>query len=177
MHTHPRPRLYLDVDGVLNAVKPRFDDVQTVVVTEDHGAGYQTQYQIAWSPTVVRGLEALREDFDLELTWLTTWLGSKTMIDDLVAAVGGLAGGRSLVMPPRRLSGHITADWKRDLLTADLHSHPTPYVWADDVEVLIHSAFVKDAFPSVESLYIAPLSEHGLTREHLAEIRTFLEDL
>ena len=121
MSKHLRPRLYLDVDGVLNAEAPLFDDVQTVVVTEDHGAGYQTQYQITWSPTVVLGLEALREDFDLELTWLTTWLGSKTMIDDFVVAVGRLTGGRSLVMPPRRLSGYISADWKREAILAFLN--------------------------------------------------------
>ncbi len=175
MSTHPRPRLYLDVDGVLNAEAPRFDDVQTVVVTVDHGAGYQTQYQITWSPTVVRGLEALREDFDLELTWLTTWLGSKTMIDDLVAAVGGLTGGRRLVMPPRKLSGYISADWKREAILADLARDPVPYIWADDVELPLHGVFVRAAFPSMKFLHIAPLPENGLTREHLAEIRTFLE--
>ena len=146
-------------------------------MTEDHGVGYQTQYQITWSPTVVRGLEALREDFDLELTWLTTWLGSKTMLDDLVAAVGGLASGRRLVMPPRKLSGYISADWKREAILADLARDPVPYIWADDVEVPLHGVFVRAAFPSVKFLHIAPLPEHGLTREHLAEIRTFLEDL
>ena len=52
-----------------------------------------------------------------------------------------------------------------------------PYIWADDVEVPLHGVFVRAAFRSVESLQIAPLPEHGLTREHLVEIRTFLEDL
>jgi hypothetical protein len=176
-HPSPRPRLYLDVDGVLNAEVPLFDDVQTVAVTEDHGAGYRTEYQITWSPTVVRSLEAMRQDFDLELVWLTTWLESKTLIDQLTAAVGGLAGGRRLVMPPRKLGGFISASWKRDALLADLKRDPATYVWADDVEVVIHGPFVKAGFPAVESLHVAPSDEHGLTAEHLVEIRTFLEGL
>ena len=174
MSSSPRPRLYLDIDGTFLAETPLFEDVETAVVTDLHGAGYQTQYQISWSPTVVRGVKALLEDFDLELVWLTTWLGSKTMIDDLVAVVGGLAGGRRLVMLPRKLGGFISAAWKRDALLADLKEDPATYVWADDAEVLIHSAFVKAALPTVESLHVAPITEWGLTAEHLAGIRTFL---
>jgi hypothetical protein len=177
MSTHPRPRLYLDVDGTLQAEIPPWDEVKTAIVVDDHGAGYQTPYQITWSPTLVSGLEALREDFDGELVWLTTWLGSKTMLDQLTAAVGGLASGRRLIMPPRKISGFISADWKRNALLTDLRRDPATYVWADDVEVVIHGPFVKAAFPTVESLHVAPSAEHGLTAEHLVEIRTFLETL
>ena len=174
--THQRPRLFLDVDGVLNAESPASEDVKTATVNENHGAAYVSTYLITFSPTVVAGIEALRAEFGLELFWLSTWLSGEGMLDQLTAVLGGLRGGRRLAMPRRKLGGYLPQTWKRELLLADIAREPAPFIWVDDVEVPLHGEFVHAAFET-PSLVIAPNPAIGLTAEHLSAMRSFLEGL
>lgn len=176
MSKKPRPRLFLDLDGVVNSPAPGWDDVVIFTVSDSYGSGYIIRYTVTVARALVAAIDRLRDDFDLELVILSTWLENPEMIDQLTAAVGGLAGGRLLSIPARNRGGYVSATWKLDALIADLADGPVPFIWADDNEVPIHGAFVATAL-DVPSLLIAPDQKIGLARAHLAAMRTFLEGL
>ena len=171
-----RPRLFLDIDGVINARQPQWPSTTTFTVTDNQGAGYAIDYTITVAPAMVAEIDQLRADHDVELVILSTWLENLAMIGDLTRALGALRGGRLLSIPLPKLSGWRSPVWKRDALLRDLDRDPVPYIWADDEEVVAHGAFVKSAF-EIPSLMITPDPERGLTRGHLAAMRAFLEDL
>lgn len=65
--------------------------------------------------------------------------------------------------------------WKVNLLRRILREAPRPFVWADDVEVVAHGRAIAEEFSELPQLQIAPDGERGLTRQHLADMRVFLE--
>ena len=172
----PRPRLFLDIDGVINARQPSWPSTTTFIISDHRGAGYVVKYPITVAPAMVAEIDQLRADFDLELTIVSTWLENPAMVSDLTKALGALHRPRLLTAPLPKLSGWRSPVWKRDALLRDLDRDPVPYIWADDEEVVAHGAFVKSAF-EIPSLMITPDPERGLTRGHLAAMRAFLEDL
>ena len=172
----PRPRLFLDIDGVVNAPRPGWPETTTFTVSDHRGAGYVINYSITVAPAMVAEIDRLRADHDLELVILSTWLENPAMVADLTRALGALRGGRLLTAPRPKLSGWRPPTWKRDAVLGDLDRKPGPFIWADDEEVAAHGPIVKAAL-QLPSLMIAPDPARGLTRAHLAAVRTFLEGL
>jgi hypothetical protein len=84
-----KPRLFLDVDGVLNPIifdrtpHPAWTDWQT---------GRASRFRIVWSPSVVRFLRRIGDDVDV--VWLTSW-GDDA--DEHLAPSWGCPIGRSQV--------------------------------------------------------------------------------
>ena len=172
----PRPRLFLDIDGVINAPHPPWSETTTFTVTDNQGAGYAVNYTVTVAPAMVAEIDQLRADHDVELVILSSWLENSAMIFDLAMALDALHGPRLLTIPPRKLSGWRSPTWKRNAILGDLGDlgDPVPYIWVDDEEVSAHGAFVKAAV-EVPSLMIAPDPNYGLTPGHLEAIRAFLE--
>jgi hypothetical protein len=171
----PRIRLYLDVDGVLNAGHPRWGDAVTVTVVATRD-GQRIGQRVTYSPSLILELTLLAEEFDIEIVWLTTWLVDHS-VRDLTIAMNGLTGGRSLIAPRRDgRHGELPADWKRAAILEDLAREPGPFIWADDDEVPVHGSFVAAAF-QVPSLLLAPVFEFGLQRSDVNAIRRFTEGL
>ena len=67
-------RLYLDIDGVINADAPMWGDTVVVQVTENYGAGYKVRHKVTYSPGLIAAIDSLRVEFDVELVILSTWL-------------------------------------------------------------------------------------------------------
>lgn len=121
--TKTRVRLYLDVDGVLNAwyADHRWGDI---------AEGVADRFTIKWSPTMVAALAAL----DVELVWLTTWRNeAQNIIEPLLGLTPHWFHEPSRVLHP--LSGETTfpsMNWKFAALMVEQEENPCKFVWMDD---------------------------------------------
>jgi hypothetical protein len=125
----PPPVLLLDVDGVLNAVRPD--------LPEGWRRGTFNGYVLSWDPTVVARLREWHESGRVELQWLTTWT---QLADRLLAEPMGLPRGlrthdRDDVLPTGfggRLVGR-SGWWKLAAARAVAEAEPDRrIVWIDD---------------------------------------------
>ena len=173
----PRPRLFIDIDGVVNAPRPPWPSTTTFTIRDHRGAGYVINYTITVATAMVAEIDQLRADFDLELVIVSTWLENSAMIYDLAKALGALHRPRLLAIPPRKLGGYRSSLWKREAVLEDLSQNPpSAFVWIDDDETPVHGDFVRQAV-DLPSLMIGPDPEHGLTPGDLVAMRKFLEGL
>ena len=170
-----KARLYLDFDGVLNAKQPQHDDVAEFHIPIEGSANLAPVNHIVYSPHVVRELERFREQYGLELVWLTTWNESDHVLK-LSPYLGGLADGR--VLPAKLHTAQVgkrewTA-WKGAAIVADQDASPSPFVWIDDNAHQFHGEFVQNQV-NVDTIFITPNSSWGLTTENLNAIESFLQ--
>lgn len=161
-----KPRLLLDVDGVLNAVP--FDSRSRRNPWPDYQRSRVNGFTIWWSPSMVARLVALSER--VEVLWLTTW-------EDLAP----LHIAPALGLPAWDLAGRdpnvheVTGWWKfdvaRDLYERDLR----PFIWIDDDFAFWRPANEwMEGLPRGVGVAIAPTSEYGITPTHLDLIEAFL---
>ncbi|WP_158253365.1 HAD domain-containing protein [Cryobacterium sp. N19] len=174
-----RPRLYLDVDGCLCPFRnpdPAWGAVKRTEVTLNYGGGMAAKYKLIWAPPLIVALEALREEFGLELVWLTTWNELDAARDKLVPRFQGLAGGRVLEFTPGPLKpGEARGYWKAQRLLEDQASDPGPFIWIDDAEVELHGWKVLAATVGTPSLLIPPNSMVGLRVDEVERMRVWLQ--
>jgi hypothetical protein len=182
-----KARLYLDVDGVLNADHPQFnlfgatdspDANKKFVINVKAGGGLVNSYPMTFSPVVVKQLDAFRDLYKVELVWLSTWNENLEVLR-LPAKFGGLEGGRVLHGVIDRYSKTTRAwtKWKADALLSDQKGDNLPFVWVDDEAVDCHASTVDKALPDVSKLFLAPRAYHGLTTTNLDTIEDFLKTL
>lgn len=163
-------RIYLDVDGVLNAFgrgdpDPEvWDDYRTVRVDAGHGR----TFPITYSPTVVDAVWEWQES-GADVRWLTTWghwanadLSTKLGLPNLI--VSG--------EPPFREKQW----WKYEIVRGAHEASPVSFVWIDDD---LGGQADDGASEWVQSLNgqglgIRPDSRKGLTRRLLGEVNEFL---
>lgn len=156
------PVLLLDVDGVVNAMRPPWDDVER---TKCHGL------TIRWAPAAVDRLRAMHDAGLVEVRWCTTWCG----FPDQLAALGDVLGLDLMSAFGRRPASKTWGDLKVEAAIAVL-AEGRQLVWVDDGEVDAG----RRLFPAVaegeadgRALLVQPESLHGLTSEHLDEIEAF----
>lgn len=78
MDTLP-PVLLLDVDGVLLADRPPWNDKDQVAVI----AVGDERYQVRWSPQCVDALFTLAQEGRVEIRWCTTWCPHAHLLEQL----------------------------------------------------------------------------------------------
>jgi len=172
----PGPVLFLDVDGVLNAISSKPDrqvwpDWQQADVTNRIGT-----FPIAWSPSVTRRIASWIERRLVTVVWLTTWL------DDASGALRETIGlpacavlGSHLADDPGLPSGSVGLGWwKADLVEEYLAANPgAPFVWLeDDLQVMRPLQARLNA--EHDCLLIAPPSHIGLTPKHLQRVEDWM---
>jgi hypothetical protein len=173
----PKPRLYLDLDGVVNAPHPPWPETTTFTVSDHRGGDYVTTYSITVAPEMVAAIDELRADHDTELVILSTWLENPAMIGQLSTSLDALHHPRLLTIPKRKFGGYRSSLWKREALVGDLENDPpSAFVWIDDDETPVHGDFVRQAY-DLPALMIGPDPEHGITPDDLVSMRRFLEGL
>jgi len=145
-----RPRLYLDVDGVIIAKASPFETVRL----PDFGGDY--------APEVVRRLGAT----GLDLVWLTT---QENEALELAERIDGLRDGRVLELD--RQAGSQIA-WKLRALIGDQADSPSPFVWVDDLITPKARRVVAERL-SVPSLVVQTAGKIGLNEPQLASIEQF----
>ena len=172
-----RPRLFLDIDGVINAPNPPWPSTTTFTISDHRGSGYVVNYPITVAPAMVAEIDRLRADFDLDLVIVSTWLENPAMVSDLTTVLGALHNPRLLTIPPRKLGGYRSSLWKRTAVLEDLQQdQPSAFIWIDDDELPVHGDFVRRAY-DLPALMIGPDPEHGITPGDLVSMRRFLEGL
>jgi hypothetical protein len=118
-------RLYLDVDGVINAQMPfGWGRLQRQHVVAD-----ESTYRIRWAPRMVEALGAL----DLEIVWLTSWRQWGPL--SIAPAIGLGADSRVLHPngdPDAKTPQDNSIYWKIEQLEADQSASPSRFIWVDD---------------------------------------------
>ena len=159
-----KARLYLDVDGVVNAWHA--DRSWGDMSEGDAGPSGGGVFTIKWSPTMIEELKAL----DLEIVWLTTW---RDYAEPLIGGLTGVGVGSRHIDP---LDGYTTFPsimWKTRALIQDQIDNPMPFVWADDEINLRQINVAKEH----GSLALVIDENRGITPEHIQQIKAFLDSL
>lgn len=180
-------RLYLDVDGVLNALAPHKkwgEDIfkngraearhdffgNAVALEEDSWGGLRDHpsFPMRWSEGLIDALNEL----DVELVWLTTWR------QDAPGSVAPLMGIKHEGRVLHPLSGETTfpsIGWKFDALMKDLEENTVDaFIWADDeiydLPGVAHYALaaLNEDIPHV---LVAPDSTFGITPEDVSKMQ------
>lgn len=165
----PLARVFIDVDGVINAVcDPRlpFPDCwspDTWATSDANG------FTITWSTGVAQALRTLFTTPRLEVIWLTTWTeDARTKIAPLLE----LADAPALPQPFREKNGW----WKLEHVRRLRAEEPTvPFIWVDDDIAWDQEArdFLA-GLPEDTFLAVSPKTEVGLTPFQLEKIQSAL---
>lgn len=151
-----KTRLYLDVDGVINAQMPfGWGRLQN-----GHAAGYK----IRWAPRMVEALAEL----DVDLCWATTWKQhAATEIGPLISFG---EGARHLIeiANPYGDSYGWSIDWKFPAVIDDQYWKPSPFIWLDDEIEQKHI----DQFPHALVLPINPRT--GISPKDVEQMREYV---
>lgn len=168
--TAPPPVLLLDVDGVLNAVRPD--------LPEGWQRGRFNGYVLSWDPAVVARLRGLHESGRVELQWLTTWT---ELADRLLAAPLGLPRGlrtHSRELLPTGYGGAlggVAGWWKLAAAQAVAEAEPgRRIVWIDD-DLADQADDTREWLAANgQVLVVAPHYVRGLTHGELDRIESWL---
>lgn len=157
-----KPRLFLDVDGVLNGdalKKPAWGDWR-------RDTAYN--FPIWWSPTLANVIKAWSEE-SAEVLWLTTW---ESAAQEHIAPLMGfphweLAGGS--------YEENAREWWKFTLVKNLWETDHRPFVWIDDDINDYHVA--KEWLLSLDrtqAIGVCPRSSRGLSPSGVVTISEFL---
>jgi hypothetical protein len=166
--------MYLDFDGVFNAPEPPYDDIKTFTVNVKDSVHLREVSTITFSPAVVEHIEVIRERFDVELVWLTSWNDDNHILA-VAPFMAGLDKGRVLKAKLNHdaNNSHDWTIWKAEAILADQMEHPTPFVWVDDNAPRYHGLRVMSELNKVMKKIIIPDSKTGLTQTDLDDIERF----
>lgn len=172
-----KPYLFLDVDGVLNALdglnQGDWDDFKKVKVEAPLGGVYGIggyKFTLRISKTMCAALAAL----DVDIHWATTWehlandsLWRHTGLNDYPVACRMTTG---------MTHGLLTGDevwWKFVEIHRMVEADPRPVIWLDDEAI---PPFAEERFDTlgVPHLLIRPEEKVGLTQDHLRRCREFV---
>lgn len=165
--------IYLDVDGVLNAVCP--DTPQTWGWGESECVTVKG-FPIRYSPKMVDRFNALAARDDVQVHWLTTWLRDAP---EMLCRKIGLDGcgwpvlGAAEWAAPRKMSDYSW--WKLPAARAHFLSNGNRAVWIDDD--LTDFAAQEWAAPHVADgtlLLVTPLTHRGLTLAEFDAIEAWI---
>ncbi|WP_040339805.1 HAD domain-containing protein [Candidatus Blastococcus massiliensis] len=166
----PPPVLLLDVDGVLNAVRPD--------LPEGWQRGRFNGYVLSWDPSVIARLREWHETGRVELQWLTTWT---SMADRLLAEPMGLPRGLRTHDRDELPTGYrgdrrgISGWWKLAAARAVAEAEPDRrIVWIDD-DLAEQAADTSEWLATNgQVLVVAPAFSTGLTHDELDRVEAWL---
>jgi len=166
--------LYLDFDGVLNAVEPQHDKVENFVIKIENSLNFLPETFIVYSPNVVETLERLREQYKMELVWLTTWNENNTVLR-LAEHLKGLDHGRVLPanLHTAKVGKREWTQWKAEAILEDQKASERPFIWVDDNAHKYWGEAVNEG-TEASSLFVTPNSTWGLTKNNLDKMEQFL---
>jgi hypothetical protein len=162
-----RARLYLDLDGVINAQMPPWPDTMNGIATaEGHG------YKIRWAPALIEEINAL----DVDLWYATTWR------HHAVESFGPLVGLREATgiihpeLDPRAQTTFPSIHWKIPAIIQHQKESPSPFIHIDD-EVGDVPGWRENAFDLYGGIALSPPSHLGITQKQIAVVKQYLESL
>lgn len=151
-------RLYLDVDGVINASMPIGWGK-----TRDGQAG---GYTIRWAPALLNALV----DLGVEIVWTTTW--QEHAVTKLAPLLGFGSEFRYLSPPTQFVDWPWPSiEWKNAAIILDQAAHPEPFIWVDDE---LHPPYVAHDVEGGLLIGVSPYT--GIRPQDVARMRKFVED-
>lgn len=174
----PRPVLFLDVDGVINAIGPKAHHGDFERVGVPHGG---RTWPIHYRPTIIDRLNALHRTGVVEIVWLTTW-GSGAVTG--IAPAVGLDRFDALPAPadlPEVADGTWSEYpnqrwWKLGLVNRSILASPNrPVIWLDDDLARPIKEHLRRLHPDLPMRLVTPMQAPGLTDEHLDVIEAFAQ--
>lgn len=159
-------RVFLDIDGVLNAVTRRPDPRQWPDWQEGEADGFIIRY----SPTVGRFFRALAEDPAVDLCWLTTWESRANQ------HIGPMLGIPELPVAGLRPEFEQRS-WKLEIVQNWYRRDRLPLVWLDDDLDRLAEGEATEWLDSLapHALGIRTDESKGLTRRHLDAVARFID--
>ena len=166
--------IYLDVDGVLNAVA-RTNPSMTATGWDPHC--WETApingYPIRWSKELITALNEMADREDVTFKWLTTWTDDAAKI--LSPAIGINGQDWDVLHGDQHAWGGKRGWWKLEAIQADvLSTMPDRFIWIDD-DLSMESAACEWLFSRTNAKGISPFMREGLTREHVEQITAFID--
>ncbi len=164
-------RIYLDVDGVFNAVTRRVPDWgwDTHQTKKVHG------YPIMWSPEFVAAINAVAKTPGVGVYWLTTWCHAAPQV---LAPALGIDGADWPVVGCehwRRRSIGLPW-WKHLAIVEHLADFDGPVLWIDD-DHGVDPACRAWLAGQPQVLAMAPNTSVGVTRAEADIIQRFVSDV
>ena len=159
-------KLYLDVDGVINAGSEKklsnFWSPGTIRKGVAGADGFA--YDIIWSQQMVDELFGL----GLDLIWTTTWRQHAGLSISPLIGYGHEAPYFTNSFNVSEYEPSIS--WKVQEVISHQKENPSKFVWIDDEIDYVH----RNAVKNFGGLIISPLPEVGIVPEHLELIKDYL---
>ena len=159
-----RPRLYLDVDGVINAFYT--GETQSKPWPEE---SYRKEpamgHHIRWSADMIDALNQVILAHGVELVWTTTW---KRHALNRIAPMVGLPATR-FIDADEKYSDSSTIQWKGRAVTHEQSIEMVPFVWVDDD----HDAPSVRSATILKGLAIRPDPWFGITPDHIKQMHEY----
>lgn len=161
-----RARLYLDVDGVINASQA----MGWGKLKKGPARSGGMTWRITWAPAMIEELRQL----DVELVWTTTWR------DDALKSIAPLIGwgehGRVLhpIAPP---GNQPSIYWKVVSVAQDQRESKTPFIWIDDELTDLEPHEFVGLTPRPTALLLSPNPLTGISPRHISKIKNWLDSL
>jgi hypothetical protein len=155
------PVWLLDVDGVLNADYPAWDEEPARDVATANG----WEYPMTWSPSLVERIKGLHDSGLVEVRWSTTWVSHA----DELERVFGL--DLKLAFPADEYS---ISRAKQGAALRVVDHERRALIWTDD-DVVPLVGTLRDYLDDheVPTLLIKPSFSEGLTPTHIDQITAF----
>lgn len=167
----------LDIDGVINtSQKPGWGEAPRQGIAYSQGNGFRMR----WAPRLVARILHLRETFDVDLRWSSTWCMSTTHPELLdTHQVEQLMGFPRLPIGSEHLRDVTvrTRHYAKGLTAVEVMQAGHPVIWTDDEAITEFKGF----FESNEGrlpphLFIEPDPRRGLQPHHLDDVEAFLQE-
>lgn len=167
--------IYLDVDGVLNAISKK-----PPVTNTGWEGEWRTEkvdgYNILFSLELVERLNALAAREDVQFVWLTTWCDRAA--SQISPALGLNGQDWPVIAADRSEMSYRGTWWKLSKLRAyrKLHGLYDRSVWVDDDLEFYDPAmdWVREEGEYLKG--ISPIMHHGITKKQMEEIESYLSD-
>lgn len=164
------PVWLLDVDGVVNARRPAWDQP----FAQGHAFVDGVTYRLQWAPALTRYIKSVHKRRAVEVRWATTWVDHVHQVERLLrlpafhTAFRGLGASPAVAAPERKLAAALYV----------VEVERRPLIWTDDDAIPIAGEprrRLEDA--GVPMLLLAPDPFEGLSPEDLDRIDAFLASL
>lgn len=163
-----KPFLYCDIDGVLNVdAKAVTDSVRKLVFRKVPFGTYFSPLPMRFNyrPGIIEDLRQLQTS----LYWLTAWnhYAVKVLEPITLLKSDGVIHYRMQMKDIGRESG------KYELLKRHQEQNPAPFIWIDNLATKNYNPRDWEDF-SFPHLVIRPETRFGLTEDHMAAVREFV---
>ena len=167
-----RTIIYLDVDGVINAISGNPPKANTQWTGEWSKEKIE-DWWILWSHELVENINLLAARDDVTVKWLTTW---QELAPKELCPVTGIQGQSwEVLYGDIHSHGYMGADWwKLDAIQEDLDKErPDKAVWIDD-DIYMFRRAMDWAENHPEIRVVCPTMAHGVTKKHINGIIEFI---